>query len=186
MLIVLSHTYCSPAKSRIKQSSLEDSLGSDAMDSGTTPTTTSPKHADDAEVSSLMGPGQVGAGKTARAAPRIQNPVAGHTGEGTAAGTIGGGRLEFDSHPDTVPEIVKVPESDRKPSLVEGGAPVPPVISVQPGVPNALLTVLNNASIIEEHSALMGAEIEKIRSAESGLTEARTSLLIGFEVSDEA
>ena len=73
-----------------------------------------------------------------------------------------------------------------EPSLTEGGAPVPPTTSVQPVVPNALLVALNKASIIEEHRVLMGAVIEKIQSAESGLTEACTSLLTGFEVSDEA
>ena len=182
MLTVLSHTYFSPAKSRTEQSSSKDSLGSDAMDSGTPPTATSPKHADDAEVSSLMGPGQEGAGKTARAAPAGQIPAAGHTWEGTATGTVGGGRLEFDSRPDTVPETGRAPESGRKPSSTEGGAPVPPATSVQPEVPNALLVALKGASIIDKHRALMGAVIEKIQSAEGGLNESCISLIKGFEV----
>ena len=155
------------------------------MDSGTPPTATSPKHADDAEVSSLMGPGQGGAGKTVQAAPEGQIPAFGHTGEGTATGTVGGGQLEFDSHPDTMSETVKAPESGRKPSLTEGGAHVSPASSVLPEVPKGLLKALKNASIAEEHRALMGAVIEKIWSAESGLTEACTSLLTGFEVSGE-
>ena len=98
--------------------------------------------------------------------------------------TDGGGQLEFGPQPGTVPETNMAPESGKKPSSIEGGAPVPPATSVQPEVPNTLLTVLKNASIIEEHRALMGAVIEKIQSAKSGLTEACTSLLTGFEVSN--
>ena len=62
--------------------------------------------------------------------------------------------------------------------------PILPVTSVQPEVPDILLEALRSASIIEEHRTLMGAVIEKIQSAKSGLTEACTSLLIGFEVSN--
>ena len=43
---------------------------------------------------------------------------------------------------------------------------------------------LQRASIMEEHRTLMGAVMEKVRSAKSGLTEAFNSLLTGFEVSD--
>ena len=52
-------------------------------------------------------------------------------------------------------------------------------------LPDALLAALQSASIVEEHRTLMGAVIEKIQSAKSGLTEACTSLLTGFEVSNE-
>ena len=41
---------------------------------------------------------------------------------------------------------------------------------------------LRDASIIDEHRALMGAVIEKIQSTESGLNEACISLIKGFEV----
>ena len=88
-------------------------------------------------------------------------------------------------NPNTVPETIKVSELGKEPSLTDGGAPIPPATSVQPEVPNALLAVLNNASIIEEHRTLMGAVIEKIQSAKSGMTKAYTSLLTGFEVSGE-
>ena len=60
--------------------------------------------------------------------------------------------------------------------------PVPPATSVQPEVSDALLAALKRASIIDEHRALMGAVIEKIQSAESGLNEACISLIKGFEV----
>ena len=61
--------------------------------------------------------------------------------------------------------------------------PIPPVTSVQPEAPDTLLEALRSASIIEEHRTLMGAVIEKIQSAKSGLTEACASLLTSFEVS---
>ena len=41
---------------------------------------------------------------------------------------------------------------------------------------------LNGASINEEHRSVMSAVIQKVLSAKSGLTEACTSLLTGFEV----
>ena len=66
--------------------------------------------------------------------------------------------------------------------MTEGGAPVPPATSAQPEVSDTLSVALKNASIIEEHRALIGAVIEKIQSAESGLTEACISLITGFEV----
>ena len=60
--------------------------------------------------------------------------------------------------------------------------PVPWATSVQPEVSDALLVALKSASIVDEHRALMGAVIEKIQSAESGLNEACISLIRGFEV----
>ena len=60
--------------------------------------------------------------------------------------------------------------------------PVPPATSVHPEVSDALLVALQDASIIDEHRALMGAVIEKIRSTESGLNEACINLIRGFEV----
>ena len=57
--------------------------------------------------------------------------------------------------------------------------------SVQPETSDNLLEVLRGASIDEEHRTLMSMVIEKVRSVKSGLTEACTSLLTGFEVSNE-
>ena len=54
--------------------------------------------------------------------------------------------------------------------------------SAQPEASDNLLEVLRGASIKDEHRTLMGTVIEKVRSAKSGLTEACTSLLTGFEV----
>ena len=88
----------------------------------------------------------------------------------------GGGHLEFGSQPNAIPETNTAPESSRRPPSAGGGVPVPPAISVQPEVPDALLAALKSASIIDEQHALMGAVIEKIQSTESGLNEACISL----------
>ena len=60
-----------------------------------------------------------------------------------------------------------------------------PVTPIHPEAPDSLLETLNGASINKEHHTIMSAVIQKVQSAKSGLTEACTSLLIGFEVSKE-
>ena len=60
-----------------------------------------------------------------------------------------------------------------------------PAASVQPEVPDNILEALQGASIDEEHRAIICAVVQKVQSAKSGLTEACTSLLTGFEVSKE-
>ena len=45
-----------------------------------------------------------------------------------------------------------------------------------------MLEALNGASIEEEHRTVMSAVIQKVQLAKSGLTEACSSLLTGFEV----
>ena len=87
--------------------------------------------------------------------------------------------------PDTAPEPSVVPDSGRRPPRKKG-KPTMPVSSVQPEAPDNLLEVLNGASIDEEHCTIMSAVIQKVQSAKSGLTEACTSLLTGFEVSKES
>ena len=57
--------------------------------------------------------------------------------------------------------------------------------SAHPEVSDKLLEVLRGASIDDEHRTLMSTVIEKVWFAKSGLTEACTSLLTGFEVSNE-
>ena len=74
-----------------------------------------------------------------------------------------------------------VPESYGQP-LRKKGKTATPAASVQPEAPDNLLEALNGASIDEEHRTVMSAVIQKVQSAKSGLTEACTSLLTGFEV----
>ena len=62
--------------------------------------------------------------------------------------------------------------------------PILPVNPVQPRAPDNLLEALRGASIVDEHRVLMGAVIERVQSAKGGLTEACSSMLTGFEVSD--
>ena len=59
-----------------------------------------------------------------------------------------------------------------------------PVASVHPEAPDRLLEALQGAFVVEEHRTLMSVVIEKVQSTKSGLTEACTSLLTGFEVSN--
>ena len=60
----------------------------------------------------------------------------------------------------------------------------PAAVSEDPGVPETLTDMLRRASVSEEHRALMVTVVEKVLSAKSGLNEAFTSLLRGFEVCD--
>ena len=66
--------------------------------------------------------------------------------------------------------------------MKEGGASTLPATSMNSEVPDNLTEVLRCASVMEEHHTLMGVVAEKIQSAKSGLNEAFTSLLTGFEV----
>ena len=81
-----------------------------------------------------------------------------------------------------MPEPPKVPDSGRQP-LAKEGEPFVPTTSVTPEVSDSLLEALHGASMDEEHRTLMSVVIQKVLSAKSGLTEACTSLLTGFEVS---
>ena len=63
--------------------------------------------------------------------------------------------------------------------------PTLPATSVNPEAPDTLVGAFQSATIVEEHRTIMGTVIEKVRSTKSGLTEAYTSLLTGFEVSNQ-
>ena len=86
-----------------------------------------------------------------------------------------------DFAPDSAPEPTVAPESSRRPFRKKGKT-VTPAASVQPEALDNLLEALNGASIKEEHRTVMSAVIQKVHLAKSGLTEACSSLLIGFEV----
>ena len=51
--------------------------------------------------------------------------------------------------------------------------------------PDVLTGLLERVALLEEHRSLMSAVLKKISSATSGLNEAFTSLLRGFEVRNE-
>ena len=94
-----------------------------------------------------------------------------------------GGHIQCGPQPSTILEASAAPDSGKQPPSKEGGVLILPVTSVQPEAPDTLLEALRGASIIEEHRILMGTVVEKVWSIKSGLTEACTSLLRGFEVS---
>ena len=99
-------------------------------------------------------------------------------------GTGDGGRVPFGPEPDTIPEIYAAPRSSERHSPKGGNVPVSPMTSIQPEAPDDLLEALRGTSIVDEHRALMGTVIEKVQFIKNGLTEACTSLLSGFEVSN--
>ena len=136
------------------------------------PTASSPLPMDDAEVGSRRGPNQE---EVVLEAPQgdlpDSRPKGGKAPEGSKSGP----------GPDTALEPPTVPESDRR-RLHKKGQPTTPVTHVHPEAPDNLLEVLNGASIDEENCIVMSAVIQKVQPAKSGLTEACTSLLTGFEV----
>ena len=121
------------------------------------PTASTPRDTDDAEVGSQEGTHQE------EEAPEVSQDSL------------------LDFAPDSAPEPTVAPESGGRP-LRKKGKTATPAASVQPEVPDNLLEALNGASIEEEHRTVMSAVIQKVQLAKSGLTEACSSLLTGFEV----
>ena len=117
-------------------------------------------------------------------APQGDIPNVGHTGFKIPADHVDESHSRPSSQSNTLPEPSMVPDSGGQP-LVREGEPSVSRISVAPEVPDCLLEALRGASVDEEHHTLMSAVIQKVSSAESGLTEACTSLLTGFEVSNK-
>ena len=62
------------------------------------------------------------------------------------------------------------------------GVRTPLAASRDPEVPHTLMDILRHAPVSEEHRTLMGTVVERVLSAKSGLNEAFTGLLRGFEV----
>ena len=87
----------------------------------------------------------------------------------------------LDFAPDSAPDSIVALESGGRP-LRKKGKTVTSAASVQPEAPDSLLEALNGTSIEEEHRTVMSAVIQKVQLAKSGLTEACSSLLTGFEV----
>ena len=142
------------------------------MNSASLPTASSPLPTDDAEVESQKGLNQE---EVVLEAPQGDLPDSRPKGDKAPEGSKSG------PGPDTAPEPSMVPESNKR-RFHKKGKPTTPVTSVHPEAPNNLLEALNGASIDEEHRTVMSAVIQKVQSAKSGLTEACTSLLMGFEV----
>ena len=116
--------------------------------------------------------------------PQCGIPDAGHAGFKIPADRVDESRSKPGSQPNTVPEPPMVPDSGGQP-LVREGEPSVSRTSIAPEAPDYLREALHNASMDGEHRTLMSAVIQKVLSAKSGLTEACTSLLTGFEVSNQ-
>ena len=144
------------------------------------PTATSPRPADDTEVLYQRLPEEGATLET----PQGKIPDTGHMGGKIPIDYADKSRRKLGSQPDTASEPPKVPDLGRQP-LAREGEPTVPMTSVTPEASDGLLEVLHGASIDEEHRTLMSMVIQKVRSAKSGLTEACTSLLTGFEVGNQ-
>ena len=142
------------------------------MNSASLPTASSPLPTDDTEVESQKGLNQE---EVVLEAPQGDLPDSRPKGAKTPEGSKSG------PGPDTAPEPTTVPETGRR-RLRKKGKPTMPATSVHPEGPDNLLEVLNSASIDEEHRTVMSVVIQKVQSTKSGLTEACSSLLTGFEV----
>ena len=141
------------------------------MESDTPSPASSPNRGDDTEVSSRRAPPdrQVVL-ETEKALP-----------EGGASVTQGS-RIKNDGpepsglQPETILEASKrIPSKECR---------TPSAVSEDPGAPEMLTDMLRQASISEEHRALMVMVVKKVLSAKSGFNEAFTSLLRAFEVCD--
>ena len=137
------------------------------------PTASSPHPTDDIEVLSQQVPSRE---EVVLEAPQGDLPDSRSKGDEAPQGSKSGSR------PDTAPEPSKVPESGGGPPSKRSK---PIVTPVQPEAPDNMLEALQGASIDEEHRTIMSAVVQKVQSAKSGLTEACTSLLTGFEVIKE-
>ena len=70
--------------------------------------------------------------------------------------------------------------NNKSPGLSNVRGTMQPVPDME--APDTLIDILQHASVSKEHSTLMGTVLERVRSAKSGLNEAFSSLLRGFEV----
>ena len=139
------------------------------MESETPPPDSSPNRADDLEVSSWrVSPDQQVVRGMAKTQPEGNTSVAQSPGVDNKGPELSGLRLE------TI-----IGTNKRIPSK---GGRTPTTASGDPEAPDVLTNMLQKAFVSEEHRTLMGTVVERVLSAKSGLNEAFTSLLRGFEV----
>jgi hypothetical protein len=141
------------------------------MESDTPPPASSPNRADDFEVSSRRA-------SSDRQAVRGAKKTLPEGGPSVAQGS--GANNEGPGLSGLQPEMIL--ETSKRISSKEGRTPA--AASEDPEAPDMLTDMLRQASVSEEHRTLMGTVVERILSAKSGLNEAFTSLLRGFEVCD--
>ena len=141
------------------------------MESDTPSPASSPNRADDSEVSSRGAPpGRQAVQETKRALPE------GGVSVTQGSGIKHGGPALSGLEPETIPGASgRIPSKEYR---------TPAAASEDPEAPEMLTDMLRQASVSEEHRALMVTVVEKVLSVKSGLNEAFTSLLRGFEVCD--
>ena len=169
---------CSPPRAHPEVSS-SGSLSDSEMNS--LPTATTPQPADDTEVLPRRLPER---GEVTLETPRGGVPDIGRAGFKIPADRVDESHNRPGSQSNTVQEPSTVPNSGGQP-LVREGEPSVPRTSDVPAAPDSLVEALQGASMDDEHRTLISAVIQKVLSAKSGLTEACTSLLTGFEVSNK-
>jgi hypothetical protein len=141
------------------------------MESETPSPASSPNRADDSEVSSRRAPPD----------QQVVQESRKELPEGGASVVRGSGVKNNDPKLSGSPPETALEASKRIPSKE---CCTPAADSEDPAAPEMLTDMLRQASISEEHRALMGTVVEKVLSAKSGLDKAFTSLLRGFEVCD--
>ena len=141
------------------------------MESDTPSPATSPNRGDDTEVSSQRAPPEH---QVVQEAKKVLP-------EGGASVTRGSGIKTGVPEPSGLQPETILEASKRVPSQE---CHTPAAVSEDPGAPEMLTGLLRRASISEEHRTLMATVVKRVLSAKSGLNEAFTSLLRGFEVCD--
>ena len=141
------------------------------MEGDTPPQVSSPNRADDFEVSSRrVSPDQQVVRGMMKTLPEGDTSVA----QGPGSDNKGPGLSGL--QPETT-----LGTNEWIPSK---GGRTPTAASGDPEAPDILTDMLRQASVLEEHRTLMGTVVERVLSVKSGLNEAFTSLLRGFEVCD--
>lgn len=112
--------------------------------------------------------------------------------DSTYYGTAGSSSQQGSSSGDLPPEMMESETPPTSPVLNAGDtevsswrSPDPPGLEANESAalsPDVLTGLLERAALLEEHRSLISAVLKKISSATSGLNEAFTSLLRGFEV----
>src|SRR3954469_15081552 len=134
------------------------------------PPAVSPHKVDDAEAASR----QMGQEEVVLEEPQGNPQDPRSKGDKTPQGSQSG------FEPYTMPDSIVRVHGGRTPS--KRSKPSEPATSVQPEAPDNLLEALEGATIDEEHRTVMSTVVQRVQSAKSGLNEACTSLLTGFQV----
>ena len=165
----------SPARSLPQQSSSSGDLLPEMMESETPPQASSPNRADDFEVSSRrISPDQQEVQRMIKIMTQGETSVAQGLGCAVPMGTNDKESGLSGLQPDMTLGLRR--------HIPSKGVHTPTAASQDLEAPDTLMGMLRYSSVSEEHRTLMGAVVERVLSVKSGLNEAFTGLLRGFEV----